>query len=382
MAYDRYDARDTARDERSRWRDDRNEARGGRSDRGFFERAGDEVASWFGDEDAERRRREDRMREEREGRYGGGNRSYGESRSFGREENYDRERGRSAFSSREADRDRYQRDRDQGYRSDRDRDWYETRGLNERGGWSERDYNPSWRRELSGNRDRDWEGNRDRERGYRPMAGDYGRSDRESEQFFAASGYGRGERGFGDYSRDDDGQSPWGRDEYRRTSRAGTADWTDRSRHEDPHYRSWRDRHMSELDRDYDDYRRENQSRFEDDFAGWRERRMQKRGLLGQIQEHMEVVGNDNEHVGTVDKIAGDRIILTKSDPESGGAHHSLSCSEIDKVEGDRVILDCSADQAKKRWRDESRSRALFEREDQGEMGPRVLDRSFEGTYR
>ena len=30
----------------------------------------------------------------------------------------------------------------------------------------------------------------------------------------------------------------------------------------------------------------------------------------------------------------------------------------------------------------ESRGRALFEREDQGEMGPGVLDRSFSGTYR
>jgi hypothetical protein len=96
----------------------------------------------------------------------------------------------------------------------------------------------------------------------------------------------------------------------------------------------------------------------------------------------MEVVGNDDQHVGTVDKVAGDRIILTKSDPDSGGVHHSLSCSEIDRVESDRVILDCSADQARNRWRDESRSRALFEREDQGEMGPRMLDRSFEGTYR
>jgi osmotically-inducible protein OsmY len=35
-------------------------------DRGFFERAGDEVRSWFGDEDAERRREQDM----REGRYG------------------------------------------------------------------------------------------------------------------------------------------------------------------------------------------------------------------------------------------------------------------------------------------------------------------------
>ena len=140
---------------------------------------------------------------------------------------------------------------------------------------------------------------------------------------------------------------------------------------------------MSDLDRDYDDYRRENQSTFENDFAGWREKRQHKRGLLGHIREHMEVVGNDDQHVGTVDRTAaGDRIILTKSDPESGGVHHSLSCSEIDRVEGEKVILDCTADEAKNRWRDESRSRALFEREDQGEMGPRHLNRSFEGTYR
>src|SRR6476659_1486331 len=104
--------------------------------------------------------------------------------------------------------------------------------------------------------------------------------------------------------------------------------------------------------------------------------------MLGQVREHMEVVGNDDQHVGTVDRAAGDRVILTKSDAESGGAHHSLSCSDIDRVEGDRVILDCTAEQAKQRWRDESRSRALFEREDQGEMGPRSLNRSFEGTSR
>ena len=234
----------------------------------------------------------------------------------------------------------------------------------------------------------------DRDRGYRPMTGDYGRgTDYESEQFFAASGYGRSDRGMGGRGRDEDrferdrSQSEWGRDPYRRTSRAGTSDWSDRSRHEDrgmgdPHYDSWKQRHISDLDRDYDDYRRENRSRFEDDFSSWRERRQQKRGLLGQIREHMDVVGSDNEHVGTVDKVAGDRIILTKSDAESGGVHHSLSCSDINRVEGNRVILDCSAEQSKQRWRDESRGRALFERDDQGEMGPRSLDRSFSGTYR
>jgi hypothetical protein len=326
MAYDRYDTRDQSREDRSRWSDDRNSDRWRSADRrdpqdrGFFERAGDEIASWFGDDDAERRRREDQQR-------------YGSERGHGR---------------------------------DLDRDWNDNRGAFARGGSSESDYNRNWRGELSGGRDGRF---RDRGRDYRPMTGDYGRSER---------GY-FGDRDRGDYDRS---QSPWGRDEYRSTSRAGTSDPSDRSRHEDPHYRSWRDRHMNELDRDYDDYRRENQSKFESDFGSWRERRQQKRGLLGQIREHMEVVGNDDQHVGTVDKVAGDRLILTKSDPESGGAHHSLSCSEIDRIEGDRIILDCSADQARNRWRDESRSRALFERDEQGEMGPRMLDRSFEGTYR
>jgi len=109
---------------------------------------------------------------------------------------------------------------------------------------------------------------------------------------------------------------------------------------------------------------------------------MAKRQMLSQIREHMEVVGSDDTHVGIVDCIAGDRIILTKSDPESGGVHHSLSCADLSRVENDKVILDCTAEQAKQRWRDETRGRALFEREDQGEMGDRILDRSFEGTYR
>jgi len=340
MAYDRYD-----RDERSRWSDERNwrgehrgEHRGGRDERGFWDRASDEVASWFGDDDAERRRRHDQRSEERMT-----GRSDRDDRDVGR----DRDRDRSFFG---------------GGRSDRDFNY--DRGVFNRGGSSERDWKPG--------PDRD----RQRDRGYRPMAGDYARGDHESEQFFAASGYGRGERGLGDYERS---QTPYGRDEYRRTSFAGSRE---RDRDFDPHYRSWRDRHLTDLDRDYDDFRREHQSKFENDFTSWREKRQQKRGLLGRIREHMEVVGKDGKHVGTVDRTAGDRIILTKSDPESGGVHHSISCSDIGEIEDDRVVLDCSADEAKSRWRDESRSRALFEREDQGEMGPGMLDRSFSGTYR
>src|SRR4029450_8905381 len=103
--------------------------------------------------------------------------------------------------------------------------------------------------------------------------------------------------------------------------------------------------------------------------------------MLREIREHMEVVGSDGEHVGTVDRTAGDRLILTKSDPESGGGHPSFLSTALAPVEGHRATPDMTAEQAKQRWRDESRERALFEREDQGEAGPGILSRSFTGTY-
>jgi len=316
MAYDRYDMRGGPRDERSRWSGDRDRfgQRGREDERGFFERAGDEISSWFGDDEAERRRDRDRRMDEQ---------GYGDGR-YGR----DRDRG-------DTWRDRTRSSAE--YRGDRDREresgFFSGRGYRATGG-------------ESGQHWSSWGGARD-DPSYRPMNGDYSRS----EGFFAA----RGIR--------DEGDTP-------------------RSPSMDPHYHSWRKRQMDELDRDYDDYRRENQARFEEDFGQWRSRRKQKRALLGQVREHMEVIGNDDEHVGTVDRAVSDRIILTKSDPEGGGAHHSLSCSDIEGLDGDRVVLECSAEEARQRWRDETRNRALFERDDQGEMGPRMLDRSFEGTYR
>ena len=55
------------------------------------------------------------------------------------------------------------------------------------------------------------------------------------------------------------------------------------------------------------------------------------------IAEHMEVIGADGVHVGTVDKIEGNRIKLTKKDSGEGShkGHHHF----IDKglVPGSRV---------------------------------------------
>ena len=43
------------------------------------------------------------------------------------------------------------------------------------------------------------------------------------------------------------------------------------------------------------------------------------------IKEHMEVLGSDGVHVGTVDHLEGrDQVKLTKHDPDAGGEHHFI----------------------------------------------------------
>lgn len=61
---------------------------------------------------------------------------------------------------------------------------------------------------------------------------------------------------------------------------------------------------------------------------------------LTNIREHMEVIGADGVHVGTVDKVEGDRIKLTRADSGSHGDHHHyISGGLVAEVEGDRVRL-------------------------------------------
>ncbi|MEG3088058.1 DUF2171 domain-containing protein [Sphingomonas sp. PB4P5] len=76
---------------------------------------------------------------------------------------------------------------------------------------------------------------------------------------------------------------------------------------------------------------------------------------LSAIKEHMEVIGADGVHVGTVDHVEGDRIKLTKKDSgaqvtEGTGAHeghhHYISGGLVAEVEGDKVRLSANADVA------------------------------------
>ena len=287
MAYDRFEGRRGWREPRGNYPRDPGENRSwdrdddDRRERGFLDRAGDEVASWFGDEDAERRRREDM-------RFTG-----------------DDDLGRY---------DRQTRFRDEGYR-----------------------------RPYTG-----------RFSGRRFSGGDDDRFDRGVSQ----------ERGWSER---------WELAPQREFT--GTAAGL-----HDPHYSEWRRRQIDALDRDYDEYRRENQSRFEHEFAAWRTAREGKRQLLGQVREHMPVVGSDDEQIGTVDGVRGDRIILTKGDSEDD-RHHMISCSLVDRVEGDKVILDQPAAEARRRFIGEDRTSGFFRDEEGRETGPHMLNRAFSGTY-
>lgn len=67
--------------------------------------------------------------------------------------------------------------------------------------------------------------------------------------------------------------------------------------------------------------------------------------FAGQIREHMEVIGADGAHVGTVDHVDGDRIKLTKTDSSAGfggahdGHHHYIPLADVSGVEGNQVRL-------------------------------------------
>ena len=69
------------------------------------------------------------------------------------------------------------------------------------------------------------------------------------------------------------------------------------------------------------------------------------------IREHMEVLGSDGQHVGTVDHIEGsNQIKLTKTDPAAGGKHHLLPTDWVERVDA-HVHLNKSANDVKKLWK-------------------------------
>jgi hypothetical protein len=77
------------------------------------------------------------------------------------------------------------------------------------------------------------------------------------------------------------------------------------------------------------------------------------------VREHMEVIGADGVHLGTVDRVEGDRIKLIRADSGLGHEkhHHYLPRGLVADVEGDKVRLSSNADVAAD----------LFEQEESGQ---------------
>ncbi|MHC5307293.1 DUF2171 domain-containing protein [Bartonella sp. LJL80] len=66
-----------------------------------------------------------------------------------------------------------------------------------------------------------------------------------------------------------------------------------------------------------------------------------------QIGEHFEVIGADGVHVGTVDRVEGDRIKLTKTDNgQAQGEHRYIPLNLVADIENQKVRLSAKADVA------------------------------------
>jgi len=67
---------------------------------------------------------------------------------------------------------------------------------------------------------------------------------------------------------------------------------------------------------------------------------------LSHVKEHMNVIGADGVHVGTVDKVEGGRIKLTKDSSTHTDHHHFISGGLVAEVEGNDVRLSANGDVA------------------------------------
>ena len=64
------------------------------------------------------------------------------------------------------------------------------------------------------------------------------------------------------------------------------------------------------------------------------------------IREHMEVIGADGVHLGTVDRVESGRIKLIRADSGTGGHeghHHYVPVGLVAGVEGEQVRLSANA---------------------------------------
>lgn len=160
--------------------------------------------------------------------------------------------------------------------------------------------------EKAGEEIRSWFGDDDRDE--RSRYG--GERDRSSGRYDSNRSYGRSEERY------PGGVQSWGQandSDDERGRRTGS--------HQDDHYRTWRERQMAELDRDYEDYCRERQQQFDSDFTSWRNQRRQGRSSTGST--------GGTSRAGETGTAASSRTGTGESTADAPGAAMSDSDSSV-----------------------------------------------------
>lgn len=249
-----------------------------------------------------------------------GDDDYGRGRDRDRERGFgDRDRERS-YGDRDRFRDRdHDRDRGRNFMFDDDRqsrshdDW--EHGRREREGWGG---DPN---RMNSHRNRDDDRNfrssrdRDDDRGFMEKARDWFSDDdddqRGRQQNRGWTGQDRHDERptFGGFGNQTGWESIQGRDQGR--SRP--------TPHRDDHYRSWREKQMQALDRDYEEYCRDCEQKFHQDFDSWRQNRQQ------QGSQPSGQSGKDDQQV----RMGSDRPSVDSpragTDPQGGGLNTDRS---------------------------------------------------------
>lgn len=70
------------------------------------------------------------------------------------------------------------------------------------------------------------------------------------------------------------------------------------------------------------------------------------------IREHMSVVASCGTRVGEVDRLEGNSIKMTKSDPNAGGQHHFIPCDWVDHID-QQVHLNKNSEEVFSGWKTE-----------------------------
>ncbi len=360
--------------------------------RNWAERTGDEVRSWAGDNDAERRLE---MDSQKIGRYPGEN--PGESR-YGTPSGNDRHGsdqstsyGQTAYGRGDYGSSRYSQGQGYGARtapsgqthassSDySNNDYNQGRGP---GGYGAPRYDQGYAGRPSSYSSSSYSAFNDRGASNRAPVSDYQGDDRgflnkAADELKSWFGDDEAERRRQMDATREDATQAFGGGESSTYEARGTGS---SSMPYDPHYAEYRRARMEEYDRDYHEYRKTKAKDFHDDFHNFRTSRVSatpasatavsaasmatmastnsangvtnglSSSIAGQVHEHQVVVGSDGQGVGKIDHVTTSDIKLTKHD-STDGKHHLIPLSWVASVEGDKVKLSKTSDQAMREWR-------------------------------